>query len=163
LESDRSEPLARLGPGAERAFSEEAPAGSGNHSLCSAYDAVFLYLGLSLIDMGFKRKEVTLRLRELRRGLRRPIGAIITKSAAAYANGDGSYGNFDPKAPENRLFLLLPRVENIADYVAKVEDGDAWLAKGLDRVGNRRNRLQAHRRAPHSTTTEAGKAGLKWL
>ena len=61
LEFDRRE----SGDGA-LAFSEGAPIGSGEYTLFSCFDTVALFIGTRLLELGFKRKEVVLLLREIR-------------------------------------------------------------------------------------------------
>lgn len=64
LELDRSEPLPTRT--ASFAFSEEPAAGRGEHTLFSVFDAFLLEAGLSLLEVGFKRKDVVLFLRSRR-------------------------------------------------------------------------------------------------
>lgn len=117
LEFDRAEPPRRSAPRAGMAFSDYRSEGTGDHSFFSVYDAVFLCLGLRLLDLGFKRKEVVLLLREQREALRRPIGKVIDDRAAGIAAGQKGFEDYDPLEPENRIVLVLPRVETAADYV----------------------------------------------
>jgi len=130
LEFDRSEPAR----GEATAFSDDPPAGKGAHGLFSAYDALLLYVGLSLLDIGFKRKEVVLLIRELRPVLRRDLGKIMNARFSAYARGAPLFTDFDPLAPENRIALLLPRVEEPADYVARPSVGGVLVRHGMPAI-----------------------------
>jgi len=117
LEFDRAEPTRRGAPKSGMAFSDYRSEGTGDHTFFSAYDVLFLRLGLGLVDCGFKRKEVVLLLRDLRDPLRKEIGKIINDRAAALAAGVPLFGDYDPLDPDRRVILVLTRVEEAADYV----------------------------------------------
>lgn len=118
LELDRS---AEPDPG--YAFSAEPPGGKGFHGLLSAYDALLLYVGVQLLDTGLKRKEIVALLRNVREPLGRRLHPLMDRRAAAVADGEKFVRDYDPREPENRSFLLMPRVEDLADYVDPSDRG----------------------------------------
>lgn len=81
LELDRSEPLASRS--ISHAFSDEPTFGRGEHSLFSAFDTFMLETGLSLLTIGFKRKDVVLFLRARRNRWRRIAPILKTRLEAA--------------------------------------------------------------------------------
>jgi hypothetical protein len=133
LEFDRSEPTRRGVPYSGMAFSDQRSEGSGDHSFFSVYDALFLRLGLGLLDCGFKRKEVVLLLRDLRGPLRKQIGKVINDRAAAFSASVPLFRDYDPLEANRRVVLVLPRVEAAADYI---DEGDArvHICTGMERL-----------------------------
>lgn len=127
LEFDRNEPPLELRRRKIWAFADETPRGQGDHALFSAYDVLFLYIGLRLVDLGFKRKEVVLLLRGLRPRLREDLGPFLAEHAHKPIE------EFEPLAPDNLVALVLPRVEEAADY-AEAGDGDVCVCRGRDQI-----------------------------
>ncbi|MGH6949983.1 MAG: hypothetical protein ACREH4_03870 [Vitreimonas sp.] len=77
------------------AFSEDGPGGKGHDAVFSLLDLQMLWLGLELIEMGFKQREVVEQLRFARPLLSRTLG-----------------GDLNSLAPSARPhFLALPGVE----------------------------------------------------
>jgi hypothetical protein len=114
LEFDRGERPAR---GGTYAFTDYRSEGTGDHAFFSMFDAVLLKLALELLELGFKRKEVVLMLREQRDGLRKPIGRILDLEAAHCARGGNTPMHGNALDTENRVVLVLPRIGEAADYV----------------------------------------------
>lgn len=123
LEFDRAEPASRGAPNAGMAFSDHRSEGAGDHAFFSVYDAVLLSVALRLLDLGFKRKEVVLMLREQRERLRRPIGRIIKDYSAYAGSGEPLYEQHDPLEPKNRVVLVIPRVDLAAEYIDDDAEG----------------------------------------
>lgn len=73
LEFDRTHPCT-----SDRAFSDDPPVGRGDHGRFSVFDALMLDIGLRLLLLSFKRKEVVVLLREIRAPLRRDLAAVLT-------------------------------------------------------------------------------------
>lgn len=94
LEIDRGVDLPEA-EAADYAFSEDAPGGKGHEAVFSRFDMLMLWLGLELVEMGFKQQEVVEQLRFARPLLKRALGPDLRGVAAD-----------DPA-----LFLALPGVE----------------------------------------------------
>lgn len=73
LEFDRTYPST-----GDWAFSDDPPAGRGDHGRFSVFDALMLDIGLRLLRLSFKRKEVVVLLREIRASLRRDLLPVLT-------------------------------------------------------------------------------------
>jgi hypothetical protein len=130
LEFDRAEPLDDLA----HAFSDAPPQGRGEHSLFSGYDVLLLSLGLALLDVGFKRKEVVLLLRDLRKPLRSKFGELLDTHFSSLRAGlllaDATLlGSF-------RVALMLSRVERAADYAKDTPVIRPLVLEGMDNILN---------------------------
>ncbi|MEJ0060844.1 MAG: hypothetical protein WDM79_15240 [Terricaulis sp.] len=130
LEFDRSEPI-KAGRRGGFAFAAAVPAGQGNHGAFAPYDALLLYIGLKLLDLGFKRKEVVLCLRNVRRDLRDDLVSILSDHVRILlTEATAEEFEVEPGNRGDRTILLLPRVDEPADYVKDL-DGHALLCRSF--------------------------------
>ena len=94
LEIDRAVDFVEAGA-AFHAFSSDSPSGRGHDVIFSMLDLQMLWLGLELVEMGFKQREVVDQLRFARPILSKTLGPELNEQSDA-----------DPP-----LFLALPGVE----------------------------------------------------
>lgn len=96
LEIDRSNSELFVEAGADHyAFTDDAPGGKGFEAVFSPFDMMMLWLGLELVEMGFKQQEVVEQLR-----FARPL-----LKGALHADMRG------PAADDPALFLALQGIE----------------------------------------------------
>lgn len=119
LEIDRSEPAAErfFSP---YAFSDDAPGGRGDEAAFQEIDALMLWLGLDLLEMGFKQQEVVKLLRLARavvlkrygRDLKRGYDDLAVNELLMVPKVELSEHAWSPNA---RPFLVV--AEDVADLV----------------------------------------------
>lgn len=124
LDIDRAEPADER-PFAPYAFSDAAPDGKGGEAAFQPLDALMLWLGLDLLEMGFKQQEVVTLLRSAR--------AIVLKR----------YGRDLKRAYDDLAvneLLMAPKIELSEHswspnarpfFVAAEEMADAVLERGV--------------------------------
>ena len=74
LEIDRAEPVSR---GSAYAFSERPAGGKGSDSVFTEFNCVCLAIGLDMLDIGFKQREIVLFLRMHRQIIEEEIGFML--------------------------------------------------------------------------------------
>lgn len=134
LEIDRAEPASKRSVPAY-AFSDTAPGGKGEEAAFHPIDALMLWLGLDLLEMGFKQQEVVRLLRVARPVILKRYGRSLKRAYDDLAANDLLIA---PKvessehawSPNERPFFAL--AEEIPDLVLEKHVHKAvMLAVGL--------------------------------
>lgn len=115
------------------AFSDDRPEGRGDHGWFSAFDTVCLAIGLELIRLGFKRKDVVLLLRELRPLLRKNIGPGVTARLKSWPHWEMSEADNETMLSDTSFTLIVRSVTShpIAGQT-KLCKGHAETFKAID-------------------------------
>ena len=117
LDADRTAalPEAVESKAAAFAFNEAAPTGKGGEAAFTAFDIYCLWIGLRLLNMGFKQGEVAAAMRLVRPAIRKAYRSVLKR----VPHHDFVFGRPAPKHPDYRAFLWLRSV----DLVGLIRDG----------------------------------------
>lgn len=121
LEIDRTEPVAK---GSAYAFSEGPAGGKGSDSAFTEFNCACLAIGLEMLDIGFKQREIVLFLRTHRRKIQEEISFM-------FMLGEGHPSRRMRKPPvkarsedghDSRLYMIVQKLE-LTDALPEVTSG----------------------------------------